>query len=328
MPLRAPATLLLAASLAACSSSSNAAAPASDAALDSAAIADAASDVALDDGVSSDALADANTGDNPALVAARPYSLAVPKGYDASKPAPLILLLHGYSATGAIQLAYFQFDALADAKTVFVAYPDGTVDASGNHFWNATDACCDNAHTGVDDVAYLTAVVRDVQKRYAIDAKRVFVVGHSNGGFMTHRLGCERADLFAAGVSLAGAQWSNVAKCTPGRPFPIAEVHGDADAVILYGGGVNNGAAYPGAKTTVADWATLDGCTSTLTDTGTTLDLDTGLAGNETAIARDSGCAGAGAAELWTIHGGGHIPSFGTSWGEAVYAFLMAHAMP
>ena len=51
------------------------------------------------------------------------------------------------------------------------------------------------------------AILADVKAKYNVDPKRVFVIGHSNGGFMSHRLACDRASDVAAIVSLAGATW-------------------------------------------------------------------------------------------------------------------------
>lgn len=291
---------------------------------------DGGGDVATDVGV--DAV-DATPVDEAALIKARPFQEKVPKGYDASKATPLVLLLHGFGVDGATQFAIFGFSALADERNVIVAYPDGTEYKDGNRFWNATDACCGTGRTPPDDVAYLTAVVHDVEKRYHVDPKQVFVVGHSNGAFMAHRLACDRADVFAAAVSLAGAQWLDVSHCKPSRPIAVAQVHGDADGTIQYGGGSNLQAdgslvPYPSAQQTVADWAKLDGCTGALVDTGKTLDLETTLAGNETKVSRYDGCPAGIAVELWTIQGGSHIPSFGPAWGTSVLDFLQAHPLP
>jgi hypothetical protein len=70
-----------------------------------------------------------------------------------------------------------------------------------------------------------------------------------------------------------------------------------------------------------------NGCTGGLQPTGDTLDLDSSLAGNETEVARWS-CS-AGAAELWTIHGGQHVPAFNLpDWGNDVFDWLMQHPKP
>ena len=64
-------------------------------------------------------------------------------------------------------------------------------------------------------VAYLRAIIRDVMARYPVDRRRVFVVGHSNGGFMAYRMACEASDLVTGVVSLAGATWKDPARCRP-----------------------------------------------------------------------------------------------------------------
>jgi len=271
--------------------------------------------------------------DEAALVKARPFKEQVPKAYDASKPTPLVLLLHGFGFDGEVQFAVFGFGKLVDARNVIVAYPDGTPDPEGNRYWNATDACCATGRKAVDDVTYLTAVVHDVEKRYNVDPKQVFVIGHSNGGFMAHRLACERADVFAAAVSLAGAQWEDVSRCKPSRPISVAQVHGDGDDTIAYGGGSNGQydgtkVPYPSAAQTVADWAKLDGCTGALTDDGKPIDIEASLPGNETTVARYGGCPTGVSVELWTIKGGSHIPALQDAWGPTVLDFMQAHAMP
>lgn len=256
---------------------------------------------------------------NP-LVVARPYDYDQPAGIDTSKPAPLIVLVHGYGANGFVQDALFGFAQLADARGVYIAHPDGTTDASGAKFWNATDACCDFGHTGVDDVAYLDAVVDDMEAHFNIDHKRVFFVGHSNGAFMSHRMACDRAPRIAGIVALAGDVWQDASKCNPAAPVAVLQVHGDADTMVPYDGA----GLMPSAQQSVATWAAKNGCDGELADTGMTLDLDSGLPGAETHIARHR-CS-AGAAELWTIHGGQHVPAFNLpDWGNDVFDWLMQH---
>ncbi len=263
------------------------------------------------------------------LVNDRPYGFKVPSDYDAAKPTPLVILLHAYGATGATQDSYFKLGNLADAKTFLFAYPDGTLDSQQKRFWNADDACCDFFNTGIDDVAYARAILDDVSSRYNVDPKRIFIVGHSSGGFMAHRLACELSSRVAGIVSLAGAVWNDAAKCQPSAPVAVLEVHGDADQTVLYVGGqlATTVQPYPGARTTVATWAQKNGCSGDLAPTGQMLDLDTTLLGAETKVEAASGCT-AGAVELWTIQGGAHIPTLQSSWAETIYGFLAAHPKP
>ncbi|HEX7665401.1 MAG TPA: PHB depolymerase family esterase, partial [Polyangiaceae bacterium] len=223
--------------------------------------------------VDSSATTDAGTGDGSAasLVQARPYNFHVPTGYDASKPTPLVVMLHGYSASGAIEEAYFGLTATSDTNTFLYAFPDGTLDPNGNRFWNADDACCDLYSIAVDDVAYVNAIIDDVSAKYTVDPKRIFVVGHSNGAFMSHRLACDSSDRIAAIASLAGAVWNDASKCNPTSKIAVLDIHGDADTTIAYDGGViPNAGTYPSEAQTMATWAAKNGCTGAIAPTGST----------------------------------------------------------
>src|SRR4029078_9851528 len=115
----------------------------------------------------------------------RPVAVIVPPGYDAARPAPLLIVLHGYGSSGREHDLYFRLGELAAERGYFYVHPDGTgYDDDGNRFWNATDACCDFDHRGVDDAAYLAGVITGIQASFAVDPKRIDVIGHSNGGFM------------------------------------------------------------------------------------------------------------------------------------------------
>jgi polyhydroxybutyrate depolymerase len=255
----------------------------------------------------------------------RPYGLKVPAGYDANQPVPLVVLLHGYTANGARQAGYFGLPALADKEGFLLAYPDGTRDRLGNRFWNATDACCDFFHSGVDDVAYIDAVIDDVAAKYRVDPARVFVAGHSNGAFMAHRYACDRSARVAAIVTLAGMQWTDQSHCKPESPVSVLHVHGRQDGTIKYDGGATPGGAYPGAVETVGDWAAHDACTGELAATGRKFDLDRTVAADETVEQAVSGCPAGVGVGLWTIEGGGHVPAFNDHWAEAIWAFMSTH---
>lgn len=257
----------------------------------------------------------------------RPYVLVVPTEYDPEIAAPLVVLLHGYSADAVIQDAYFRFSPDAEEHGYLLALPDGVTDTAGNQFWNATDACCNFGGDPVDDVAYLGALIDDVQAQYNVDAKRVFVVGHSNGGFMAHRLACDIGERIAAIVSLAGATWDDATACPAETPVNILQVHGTDDDTILFDGGDNLGFVYPSANETVAQWAANNGCSGELAQDGTA-DLEIALAGEETLLNTYAQCPPGGQVALWTIEGGGHIPAFDDGWADAVWAYLDAHPKP
>lgn len=267
----------------------------------------------------SDAAADGRT-----FGGARPTTVRVPAGYDPSKPAPLLVMLHGYGSGGIVTDVYVKMTSIADAHGFFYVAPDGTRDSKGNEFWNATDDCCDYDHTGVDDVAYLSSLVAEIRGAYAIDSKRIFVMGHSNGGYMAHRLACDRADVFAAAASFAGAVWLDATKCAPTQPVGVLEIHGTKDEEVLYAGS----STYPGAEQTIATWAAKNGCAAPLVDTGAKLRVDADSTAPDTSVMRHDACAANGGAELWPVAGAPHLFSFTPDALEAVWAFLEAHAKP
>lgn len=253
----------------------------------------------------------------------RPVTVRVPTAYDGTTPLPFLLLLHGYGIDGAQMESFTDFRAFAEDNDLLYASPDGTIDSSGREFWNASPACCDFAGTGVDDSGYLRSIIDAARERANIDPGRIFVVGHSNGGFMAHRLACDHADVVAAIVSLAGAVDEDA--CAPSQPVAVLQVHGTADDTILYEGGSNGFGlpAYPGAVETASTWASLDDCDEAIEDP-TTIDVASNLTGAETRVTRWSGCTPGGASELWTVEGGGHVV-VGDYLGD-LHAFLSAHA--
>ena len=255
--------------------------------------------------------------------------VTVPAGYADDDPAPLIVLLHTYGRTGAVQDEYMGLSSLADHYGFIMVAPDGTPSAAQNNprFWNASIACCNWDGQDLDDSAYLTAIIDAVKAKYRVDDKRVFILGHSNGAFMAHRMAHDHSDTIAAIASLAGADQS-VERPAPAHPVHILQIHGTADAAIAYDGGEIQGEAYPGARQSVESWAARNECASTGTDTGT-LDLVSTLPGIDSTVSRYTiGCKAGGSAELWTINGGAHVPELSDHFTRLTVEWLLAHPKP
>ncbi|AKT39340.1 uncharacterized protein CMC5_034870 [Chondromyces crocatus] len=257
----------------------------------------------------------------------RPVDVFVPSGYQEDTPAPLVILLHGFTASGGLQELYFQFRPLAEAHGFLYAHPDGTTDPDGSRFWNATDACCNFHGSTVDDSAYLRELVEEIQAHYAVDPKRIYFVGHSNGGFMSYRMACDHADLVAAVVSLAGAMVSMPSQCAATEPVSVLQIHGTDDDTVKYEGDTFAGIAYPSALASVEHWAELGGCDASPTS-GEPLDLEADIGGAETTTQTFGGCASGVNAALWSIQGGSHLPSFTSAFGTGVFDFLLSHPKP
>ncbi|MEY3803864.1 MAG: hypothetical protein RL126_1009, partial [Actinomycetota bacterium] len=181
----------------------------------------------------------------------RPFTLVLPSNYQPGTPAPLIIGLHGYTAESPYAQNYFALGKVADEKGILTVYPSGSKDTNGYLFWNATPACCNFDSNAVDDEAYLLSIIDSVSKDHTVDPARIYIIGHSNGGFMAHRMACNQSDRIAAIVSLAGATYSNPKSCNPTSPVSVLQIHGSNDEVISYTGGYLFSSAYPSARRTI-----------------------------------------------------------------------------
>ncbi|AKN17993.1 hydrolase [Mycobacterium haemophilum DSM 44634] len=184
----------------------------------------------------------------------RTYMLHVPPG----PPVGLVLNLHGGGGTGAGQQGLTDFDAVADVNNLLVAYPDG-YDKSWADGRGASPA--DRRH--VDDVGFLVALAAKLQDDFGIASGHVFATGMSNGGFMSNKLACDRADVFAAIAPVAGTLGVGVA-CHPLRPVSVMDAHGTDDPLVPFNGGDvhgRGGLSHAVSVTTMVDkWRTADGC--------------------------------------------------------------------
>jgi polyhydroxybutyrate depolymerase len=253
----------------------------------------------------------------------RPFQLHVPTSYAAGAKAPLVVLLHGYTSSADQQERYFGLTAESDRRGFLYAMPDGTTDSQGKRFWNATEACCDIDRSGVDDSGYLRQVIETVKATYAVDPTRVYLVGHSNGGFMAYRMACDHADEITAVVSLAGAATADPAQCKPARPVSVLQIHGTADPTINVKGGKNGVYPYPSAADTVALWRRLDGCADQ-PSAAEKLDLEAALDGAETTKTAYTSCRAGTRVAFWTIAGGKHVPLLSAGFAPAITDFLLS----
>ncbi len=153
----------------------------------------------------------------------RPYCLEAPTPKEGER-LPLVISLHGYGSSGEQQARYFGFDMLAREKRFVLAKPNGTTNRAGQRYWNASSACCaSNRDTNPpDDVAYIDALIDDVASHEPIDDKRVYIVGHSNGAFMAHRLACDRSNRVAAIRRARGRRPIRSSTANRASPFPFS----------------------------------------------------------------------------------------------------------
>jgi polyhydroxybutyrate depolymerase len=254
----------------------------------------------------------------------RPAQLVVPAGYRPDRAWPLVVLLHGYGVSGYIQDLLMQLAPRVDSHGFVLLLPDGTVDEEGYGFWNAWPPCCNFFGSDVDDVAYLRGLIEEAQATLHIDPDRVFLVGHSNGGFMSTRMACEVSDLVTGIAPIAGSMSLAPAECTPSRPVSVLVIHGTKDTDIRYEGGSIGGFPYVGAEALTEFWRGVDGCTPTQVFSEA-VDYDVGVEGAETTGTSWPECADGTRVAHWKMTDSGHAPGFTDAFRDALVAWLLGN---
>ena len=169
---------------------------------------------------------------------ARSYILRVPEDATSREPMPLVLMIHGAGGNGERAEVATGLTPIAETNGFIAAYPYGTQAANieGEFSWNAGVCCGVPSRSGVDDVAVIAAMIDDIAAQSPVDPERVYLAGFSNGGMLSYRVACELGDRVAGIAVVSGAL--NVAECPAPDPMDVLVIHGTADLVVPYAGGV------------------------------------------------------------------------------------------
>jgi polyhydroxybutyrate depolymerase len=225
-----------------------------------------------------------------------------------TKPAPLVIVLHGNTQTGADITTRTAWPAVAKRERFGVVFPDGL-----NRAWAdlrlATKRAGRAPPKGTDDVAFIVKLIEKYIADGSADPKRIYVTGISNGGAMALTLVCARADLFAAAASvIIDLTDESAAACHPSRPVPLLMMNGTADPLIPYQGG--RGASrfavedFWSTEKTLAFWRRANGCEAR---DGAATDLeDRDRADQSTVTKIASRCPPGRDVVLYRVNGGGH----------------------
>ena len=226
----------------------------------------------------------------------REYLLYVPRSYDPTRKAPLVISLHGAGMWPASQMETSQWNRVADEQGFIVVYPSG-LGGNGPRIWRA-----DRGAGLGKDVRFISDLIDTLEAAYNIDPARIYANGLSNGGGMSFVLSCTLSDRIAA-VGMVGAAhllaWS---WCTDPRAVPMISFHGTADGATPYHGGTSwvtppSSPKFPDIPTWTANWAGRNHCAPNPVDSLVALDVSR---------REYADCAEGAAVVLYTILGGGH----------------------
>ena len=148
----------------------------------------------------------------------QPYRMFVPQSYDGARPTPLLVALHGMGG---------------DENSMFDSYNNGGLkrEAERVGFVVVTPKGRDTAsmYRGSAEQDVLD-VIAELRRDYKIDPNRIYLMGHSMGGYGTWSVAMAHADLFAAiGPISGGGDPAGLVKI---RQVPEYVVHGDDDRTV------------------------------------------------------------------------------------------------
>jgi polyhydroxybutyrate depolymerase len=174
----------------------------------------------------------------------RTYVVHLPKGYDAKKKYPVVMVLHDENNDAGDMARISRFDQTGDTHGVIVIYPNGL-----HERWTSFDAPTNQQNRGgyggghrggmgggggypgggggypgggagrrgggqggraagaksANELAFFNALLDQIATEYTVDDNQIFATGFSDGGFMDFQLGCNMANRIAA-IAPVGAE--------------------------------------------------------------------------------------------------------------------------
>lgn len=236
----------------------------------------------------------------------RRYWLHVPLAEN-NNPRPVVISLHGGGGNALQHRRETNLDAAADQYGFTAVYPNGSGKLNNRLLtWNAGNCCAYSANRNIDDAGFIARLIDQLTQHDNVDKNRVYVIGHSNGGMMAHRLGELLPERIAAIASVAGAHLPLTNSNQ--RAVPVLHIHSIDDPRALYAGGL--GPPFPLIGTRVQHepvgallnaWVQRDGCN------GTPVEKDFRTFGSQTAkLLVYQGCRNGAEVAHWQLAGAGH----------------------
>lgn len=236
----------------------------------------------------------------------RSYLVHIPA--HATTPAPVVLVFHGGGGRPQAIANRTGMNELADQYGFIAVYPAGADRANGRGgSWNIGGP---SSPSSADDVAFVGAILGNLERTAPIDHARIYATGMSMGGVFSYRLACEMSNTFAAIAPVSATMVEP--SCHPRSPVAVLHIHGTDDNRIPLNGGRGELTAanrsWPAPQAGVSLWSRFDDCDG------------------QPSRAAD-GCTTYGqckaSVEFCVIPGGGHDWPQGTS--ARIWEFFAAH---
>lgn len=155
---------------------------------------------------------------------------------------PLVIVLHGGGGNAQNAEQMTGFTRLVEREGIVVAYPNGSGRRQRREVlltWNARHCCGPAMERGVDDVAFLSALIDTLIATQAVDPRRVFITGMSNGAMMTHVAAMQLGGKVAAIAPVVGTLFGDEPAATASVRAII--FNGLLDESVPFDGGAPGG---------------------------------------------------------------------------------------
>jgi len=171
-----------------------------------------------------------------------PFTLFVPEDYDPAKKWPLIVDLHGAGVTPLQQILFDGTTDFAQRDGYIVLAPMGYSTFGGWGPARGTPTPVETADVNPATGAKWSTnelsehdamtVLGKVRETFNVDADRIYLMGHSMGGFGTFFLGAKYNTLWAGIAPIAGGGIGPNAPAEAFRNVPVLVMHGAEDNVV------------------------------------------------------------------------------------------------
>jgi polyhydroxybutyrate depolymerase len=149
------------------------------------------------------------------------FMVAIPPGYDATKPYPLGFAFHGYNLN---EKTCYQGSECPGFRTVVGAKSITVFPKSIGPGWEYP------VNLLAPNIQFVKDVIAQMKTEYCIDEGRIFVSGVSSGGQMTHHLSCQLGEELWAAAPIAGyLEMASRTDCK-GSPAQVV-IHGVKDGL-------------------------------------------------------------------------------------------------
>ena len=159
----------------------------------------------------------------------RSYEIDLPAQRESARALPVVIVFHGGGGSADSVRRQSRMSMKGAAEGFVVVYPQGSGGIAGNlRTWNAGTCCGHAMQQRIDEIAFVAALLDDLQTTVAVDRARIYATGISNGGMMAYEVACSLAERIAA-IAVVAGEMTALDRCRPSRPVPVLVIHGSAD---------------------------------------------------------------------------------------------------